>query len=69
VREVLDTVRLVNGADFPMSEASRRAGDPAQLVADNRAIRETLGWAPRYDNLEIICDRAALGAKRQSAAF
>ena len=58
VREVLDTVRLVNGADFPMSEASRRAGDPAQLVADNRAIRETLGWAPRYDNLEIICETA-----------
>jgi len=58
VREVLDTVRRVNGADFAVAESNRRAGDPAQLVADNSAIREALGWAPKYDDLEIICETA-----------
>ena len=38
--------------------ARRRAGDPAQLVADNTRIREVLGWRPQCDDLELICRTA-----------
>lgn len=54
VREVLRTVREVAGQDFDIREAPRRPGDPARLVADNAKISRTLGWKPRYDNLEKI---------------
>jgi UDP-glucose 4-epimerase len=43
--------------------APRRAGDPPQLVADTRRIRETLGWKPRYDDLRFIVE-SALGWER-----
>lgn len=54
VRQVLDTVRRVTGIDFPVSEAPRRPGDPAVLVAANRRVREILGWEPRHDDLDYI---------------
>jgi len=58
VREVVNMVKRVSGVDFPVDETGRRAGDPAQLVADNTRIRHTLGWAPRHDDLELICRTA-----------
>lgn len=58
VREVVDMVRQVSGASFTVEESARRAGDPAQLVADNARIRSKLGWAPRHDDLELICRTA-----------
>ena len=58
VREVLNMVHRVSGKLFPVTETSRRAGDPAQLVADNTRIREVLGWRPQCDDLELICRTA-----------
>ncbi|MDX1252530.1 MAG: UDP-glucose 4-epimerase GalE [Gammaproteobacteria bacterium] len=54
VREVLDTVQRVNGAPLTIHEQPRRAGDPPMLVAKADRIRATLGWQPRYDDLEFI---------------
>ena len=54
VREVVDTMRAVSGVNFPVLEAPRRAGDPPALVADNARILATLGWRPRYDDIETI---------------
>lgn len=54
VREVVDAVKRVSGQDFPVETTGRRAGDPAALMADNRQIRERLGWTPQYDDLETI---------------
>jgi len=54
VREVLRMVETVTGKPLPISEAPRRAGDPAALVADARWLRETLNWKPRFDDLQII---------------
>ncbi len=54
VLEVLDTVRKVNGADFPVTFAGRRAGDPAMIVANPGLARRELGWVPQYDDLEGI---------------
>ncbi|MGL4241328.1 MAG: UDP-glucose 4-epimerase GalE [Beijerinckiaceae bacterium] len=60
VLEVIDAVKKVSGVDFPVRTESRRAGDPAGLVADNGRIRSTLGWKPELDDLEMIV-RHALG--------
>ena len=58
VREVLETVQKVSGQDIHMVESDRRAGDPAELVADNRLVGQTLDWMPEYDDLELICRTA-----------
>jgi len=54
VREVIDTAKKVTGVDFKVEEAERRPGDPAVLVADNKKIKEVLGWEPKYEDLEFI---------------
>lgn len=58
VREVIDVVKRKSGADFPVTETGRRAGDPAALMADNTLIRQTLGWQPDYDDLDTIVGTA-----------
>ncbi|CAN7244069.1 UDP-glucose 4-epimerase GalE [Pararhizobium sp. LjRoot255] len=59
VLEVLDAVRKVHGADFPVTFAERRAGDPAMIVANPALARQELGWVPEYDDLNGII-RSAL---------
>lgn len=54
VREVVSMVDRLNGTPIKTEEKPRRAGDPPQLVAKADRIRATLGWAPKYDNLEMI---------------
>jgi len=36
----------------------RRAGDPAQIVADCSAARTALGWRPHFDDLSTIVAHA-----------
>jgi UDP-glucose 4-epimerase len=55
VREVVQMVERINGGrSLPVVESPRRAGDPPSLVAHAERIREVLGWAPRFDDLETI---------------
>ncbi|MEI7816605.1 MAG: UDP-glucose 4-epimerase GalE [Desulfuromonadales bacterium] len=54
VREVLEVVKKVSGADLKIVEAERRPGDPASLVAKADKIRTLTGWQPRYNSLETI---------------
>ena len=54
VREVIDTVNKVNGAEITVEEQPRRAGDPPQLVAAVDNIHSTLNWKPKYDDLNEI---------------
>ncbi len=58
VREVIEATKKVTGKDFKVIEAPRRKGDPPVLVADNKKIREKLGWEPKYDDLEFIIKTA-----------
>ncbi len=58
VKEVIETMKKVSGVDFPVEVGPRREGDPAVLIADNRKIREKLGWTPKYDDLKLICKTA-----------
>ena len=58
VREVIRTVEEVTGKAVPVKEAPRRAGDPAELVADATKIRRELGWTPKYTDLRSILETA-----------
>ncbi|MHC9418664.1 UDP-glucose 4-epimerase GalE [Sphingomonas citri] len=66
VLEVLDAVDRVTNHPIERRLEGRRAGDPAELVADNAAILRTIDWAPRRDDLEGIV-RDALAWERQLA--
>ncbi len=67
VREVLDAVERVAGSPLNVRQAPRRAGDPPNLVAGADAIRQVLGWQPRYDDLDGIV-RMALDWERRLLA-
>lgn len=54
VKEVIDAVNRVNGTAITVKEEDRRAGDPPALIAEADKIRETLGWKPKYDDLDFI---------------
>jgi UDP-glucose 4-epimerase len=58
VKEVIDMARIVTGHPIPAKEGSRRAGDPAKLVADSARIKAELGWDPRHSDLESIMESA-----------
>ncbi|WP_027937131.1 UDP-glucose 4-epimerase GalE [Anaeroarcus burkinensis] len=54
VRQVIETAKKVTQVDFAVEEATRRAGDPAVLVASSAKIRQELGWQPQRSELETI---------------
>ncbi|MBV9066633.1 MAG: UDP-glucose 4-epimerase GalE, partial [Methylobacteriaceae bacterium] len=58
VLDVIDVVKRVSGADFPVRKSGRRPGDPAAIVAANDRIRAELGWKPQHDNLNEIVRQA-----------
>ena len=63
VLEVLSTVQSNAGTRLDLRHASRRPGDPPALVADVTKLRQTLRWAPRFDDLNAIV-RTALDWER-----
>ncbi|MBS0284380.1 MAG: UDP-glucose 4-epimerase GalE [Proteobacteria bacterium] len=66
VLEVLDAVDRVTNLTIERRFEGRRAGDPAELVADNRAILAALPWRPKRDDLDGIV-RDALAWERKLA--
>ncbi len=58
VREVVDTVKRVSGKDFKVTEAARRAGDPAILTSDASKARTELGWKAQKPQLETMVETA-----------
>ena len=58
VLEVLDALDRVVGEPVKRELKGRRAGDPPQLVASNRALVETLQWRPRFDDIDTIVSHA-----------
>lgn len=58
VLEVLDALDQVLGKQVPRIIEGRRAGDPPQLVASNRALVETINWSPRYADIHTIVTHA-----------
>jgi len=58
VLEVVETVKRIAGVDFKVDTAPRREGDPARIVAASDRARATLGWQPRFDDLDTIVGHA-----------
>lgn len=54
VREVIEACRKVTGHSIREELGARRAGDPAELVADSRRSKELLDWQPKFTNVESI---------------
>ncbi len=66
VLEVLDAVDRVTNLTIERRMEPRRAGDPAMLISDNRAILAALDWTPAHANLDGIV-RDALAWERKLA--
>jgi UDP-glucose 4-epimerase len=54
VLEVIDACRRVTGHTIPAKTGERRAGDPAELVADSSLAQKTLAWQPQYTDINSI---------------
>ncbi|AUM64516.1 UDP-glucose 4-epimerase GalE [Brevibacillus laterosporus] len=58
VREVIEAAKRVTGRSINVVETERRAGDSAILIAKVDEIKHSLGWQPRYSDLETIMKTA-----------
>ena len=67
VRDVLAAVERANGKPLNIVEEPRRAGDPPELVAVAKRVREVLGWSPQFDDLDTIV-KSSLAWERKIAA-
>ncbi|MDE8650458.1 UDP-glucose 4-epimerase GalE [Novosphingobium album (ex Liu et al. 2023)] len=66
VLEVLDAVDRVTNHTIERRLEGRRAGDPDSLISDNRRIKATLPWEPRYADLDTIVGHALAWERRLS---
>ncbi|MEE1877975.1 UDP-glucose 4-epimerase GalE [Altererythrobacter litoralis] len=64
VNDVLDAVDRVTNPKIERRLQPRREGDPASLVSDPSAIRATLPWQPRFDDLDTIVAHALAWERR-----
>ena len=58
VLEVIEACRQVTGHAIPVTDGSRRAGDPPVLVADSTRASQLLNWKPRFTDIEEIVESA-----------
>lgn len=54
VRDILSAVEKYMGKKLNIIEADRRAGDPAELIADNSKLESILSWEPKHNNVDEI---------------
>lgn len=54
VKQVINAVQKVAGRPVRFELGQRRAGDPPILIGDSLAIRDELGWAPKFTELDDI---------------
>jgi len=64
VLEVLDAVDRVTNLTIERKLSPRRAGDPDSLISDNRRIKATLPWQPKYADLDTIVTHALQWERR-----
>ncbi len=54
VKQIVEMVEKVTETKIRTVLAEKRAGDPAQLIADPARAHNILQWQPRYSDLEFI---------------
>jgi len=64
VLEVLGAVDRVTNTAIQRTMSPRRAGDPDLLISDNRRIKATLPWVPKYADLDTIVSHAIAWERR-----
>lgn len=57
-KEVIEMVKKVSGKELSIEEIQRRPGDANSLIADVIKIKQDLGFAPKYSDLETIVKTA-----------
>lgn len=58
VREMIEAAKEVTGREIPSQMGTRRAGDPARLIASSERARRVLGWNPRFTDVRDIIKTA-----------
>ena len=58
VKEIIEIAEEVTQRKIKINIESRRKGDPAQLVANNKKIKEELNWTAQYSDLKTIISSA-----------
>lgn len=58
VLKVIEVIQKLSGNPFFVELKPRRNGDAATLVANSAKAQEMLGWIPKYNDLEFICQSA-----------
>ncbi len=58
VKEVINVAREVTNHPIPAKIVSRRAGDPAILIASSDKAISELNWKPKFNSLETIIKTA-----------
>ena len=56
VTEMLEATRKITGKEIKAEYTGRRAGDPAQLTASSKLARDTLGWEPKYSDVNTLIE-------------
>lgn len=58
ILEVIETAKTITNKAIKIIKSSRRAGDPAVLVADATKAKKELGWQPKFPELSTIIEHA-----------
>lgn len=58
VQAVIEACRRITGHPIPVKIQPRRAGDPAELVADSSLAQKVLGWTPKYMDIQSTIETA-----------
>lgn len=58
VDQVIETAKQITGRTIPVTRGIRRAGDPAILIGSSEKARRTLGWQPKFNELQQIISTA-----------
>ncbi|MEL3905760.1 MAG: UDP-glucose 4-epimerase GalE [Treponema sp.] len=56
VTEMLTAARSITGKEIPARYVERRPGDPAELYATAQHARETIGWNPKYSDVQTLIE-------------
>ncbi|MDK2866422.1 MAG: UDP-glucose 4-epimerase [Clostridiales bacterium] len=58
VKEIVEVARAVTGHPIPSNQKTRRAGDPAVLIASSEKAKQKLGWCPGRTEIHTIIEDA-----------
>jgi UDP-glucose-4-epimerase GalE len=67
VLEVMRGVEQATGRKVPHEIGPRREGDPAVLVANSDKLKRTLGWKPKYTEIQDVVATAWQFEQKRSA--